>query len=207
LRATGLTTTNLEGTTLRATNNTMTNLDITTIRASASTVTNLRVTNSTMTNLNVTNPVYRMVPVLARAIDGSNQSVANNTTTTVLFTGIDTLAYSYNSTNTGISYSSGVFTNVSGQTRTYQISYTIEFASNATGQRYAEISNDTSTGRYAINSLNALATGNHITTGSATLVLNNNDTFSIKVYQSSGGALDLVRFNFGQGTKVQIALL
>jgi hypothetical protein len=133
----------------------------------------------------------------------TSQTVASGADYTVLFDSDDTNAsigivpLSYNPSN-------GRFTNISGTTISFNVSYQINFSAQNSGVRQTWIEkNGQNTLRYGQNSSHATQGQNTIVNGPACITIANTEYFSIKVFQSSGQTLNLYVNEFNN-TKIQI---
>jgi hypothetical protein len=109
----------------------------------------------------------------------------------------DTLVYG-NITNTGIAYTTGgTFTNINGYPVVAQISTSIIFAPNVTGNRQLRIVSEATA--YAYNTANACTGAGESTAlnTSITLLLAAGQTFHVEGYQTSGGALNVQSISAG----------
>lgn len=120
-----------------------------------------------------------------RQVDNNGQTISSGgLATTVLFPNLFT-------SDSGLSYSSGVFTaNVTGF---YNICYSVAFSASATGSREAYITLSPSNVRYANNWVQAVADGTSptVVNGSFNIYLVASTQFSIIAYQNSGTSLSL----------------
>jgi hypothetical protein len=121
----------------------------------------------------------------------TTQSVANATATTILFNSVKTSNGTY-----GLSYSNGIFTNNTTTTNIYNINATIVYSGNVTGLRISWIGIDSSD---AIGDRigevdsppNSIASESTIANITSNLLLTVGQTFYIRCYQTSGGALNI----------------
>jgi len=95
-----------------------------------------------------------------------------------------------NGTVTGLTYSSGVFTNSNAYTVTLMVTTSISFDTNATGSRLVYIYAPTTGQRLAATFTSAQATQPTTISTSANIVLNAAETFSVYANQTSGGNLN-----------------
>lgn len=134
----------------------------------------------------------------------TSQTIPTNINVTVLF---DT---NYNSQgNTGLSYSGGTFTNISGQTQVVAVTYSICYivsSNSSLGSRSTWVSYNSGTTLFAESNVQA---DNDNTTLAATaiIILNNNDTFAVQTWQNSLFTMYLGAGNQLSGTYIQIAVL
>jgi len=140
--------------------------------------------------------------VVGRMLTAS-QTADHNIDYTVLFDSNDTnatigiLPLTYNASN-------GRFTNISGSTVCFSVSYQVNFASNNSGVRQTWIEkNGQNSLRYGQNSAHPAQGQNTIVNGPACITIANGEYFSVKVYQSSGLPLNLYVNDFNN-TKIQI---
>jgi hypothetical protein len=125
------------------------------------------------------------------------QSLANNTTTTVLFDNelFDTDGFHSTSTNTNR------ITIPTGKAGKYLVTVTSTFAGSANGQRIMYVTKNSTTPSGSATMMSVGATPNGTTTtpsatGSVVLNLAVGDWLSLSPFQSSGGALDLLGNNY-----------
>lgn len=89
----------------------------------------------------------------------------------------------------GITYAGGVFTNTSGSSKIWTISYRMSFGGNTTGSRYTWISHSATSTRLGLDVIISNTSLAVYITGTATLVVGNNETVSLYAYQDSGSTL------------------
>jgi hypothetical protein len=117
----------------------------------------------------------------------ASQTVTTGTNTTVTWGGV----YSGSSSTTGITFSSGTFTNASGGTIVVQISCTLLYDVNGTGQRQLSII-DSAIGQIGLSVVGAV-TGDYTSVHtSATFQVLNSGTFTIRAFHNKGSNLDIV---------------
>lgn len=154
-------------------------------------------------NMNVTGTLTRF-PVFDSRRVATLQNINNTTITTILFDAVDY----FSSGSFPLSYSAGVWTNTSGQTIMCTISYTVSFSSNGSGVRqvWIVVNGSNNAGRFAYTSQIS-----DIVTGSATLVLNNGETFGINTWQTSGATATIGGaiggMDAGFSTRIQIGII
>jgi hypothetical protein len=155
-------------------------------------------------DMNVTGTVTR-APIFGSRRVATTQNINSSSITTILFDAADV----FNSASFPLSYSAGVWTNNSGQTVMCTISFTVSFTSNGTGVRQAWIvvNGANNVGRFAYISLSGL----DILAGSATIVLNNGETFGINTWQTSGATASVGGavggMDTGFSTRIQIGII
>ena len=126
--------------------------------------------------------------MIARVFSATPQSILNTTNTIVNYPDAD----ARNGTGLGLGYSSGTFTNNNSYTLTLTVSANVTFAANATGQRVLFIQTSAQGRMGYIDILtNTVASEPTAISTSATFRLNATETFSIQVFQASGGALNV----------------
>jgi hypothetical protein len=123
----------------------------------------------------------------AKAYGTTNQSISNNTVTTITWANeeFDTDAIHSTSTNTER------LTIPSGKTGYWQITASIGYDTNATGVRQIRLSKN---GTYVNNEqVNATSSFGNIMGYSNILYLTATDYITLEVYQTSGGSLDVIK--------------
>ena len=175
-------------------------------------VSSLAVTGAiTSANLTCTGLVRCITPVMARRLSIAT-TINTSTVTTATWDVSDT--FNYNSAMSGLSYSAGVFTNTSGETRVYSVSYTVCFAQNSSGTErsaYLAHNSDSGTTRYSKISQAGSSTSVNFIPGSCIVTLANNDTVAVYVYQDSGSSLGFggtaAGITTGYTNRIQLVLL
>jgi hypothetical protein len=161
--------------------------------------------------LHVNGVIRRIVPVMARRLSAA-QTINNVTDTAIKFDAADN--FDFNSGSIGLTYNNanGSFTNSSGITQVYNISYQVAYSQNSAGNRVTWIwLNPTSgQGRYAM--LNLPSSSDFpVLSCSANIVLSNTETFYIYTWQNSASALSVgggySGASSGYSTRVQITLV
>lgn len=114
----------------------------------------------------------------------SNLSVANNTEVAL------TTLTTFSSSGTGISYNSGTGLITVTSAGVYNVSYSVDWTAAANGARTGYFELFGTTTKRAHSSMNNCASDVASNTGSLSVKLLANETFYIKVLQSSGGALN-----------------
>jgi hypothetical protein len=135
----------------------------------------------------------------------TSQTVANNTDYTVLFdsgdsnTDLGTVPISYDTSN-------GRFTNTSGGSSSFIVSYQVNFSSNNTNSRQTWIEkNGNAALRYGQNSTAATQGTKTIVNGAAFITVADGEYFTLRAYQNSGSTLDLFTTTNSSTTKIQIS--
>jgi hypothetical protein len=148
---------------------------------------------------------------MARRLSAA-QTINNVTDTAIKFDAADN--FDFNSGSIGLTYNNanGSFTNSSGITQVYNISYQVAYSQNSAGNRVTWIwLNPTSgQGRYAM--LNLPSSSDFpVLSCSANIVLSNTETFYIYTWQNSASALSVgggySGASSGYSTRVQITLV
>jgi hypothetical protein len=145
------------------------------------------------TNISVNRVLLSDIPKPLFSRWANNITVANATFTNVPFGSTLVSGGNYDATNAFISLEADntTFKNNTSQTHQYLVSYNIYFEVNGTGQRRAQIriNNGDSV---AISNVPAVAGDYTMLNGSAIVVLAPNEVFTIRCFQNSGTAVNMV---------------
>lgn len=147
-------------------------------------------TTTPLTKLHVNGLIRSIVPVMARRLSAA-QAVPNISDTVIKFDLADN--FDTNSTLNGLTYANGtgLFTNTSGITQIYQVSYQVAYSANSAGNRVTWIwINSSAQGRYAMMNLPS-SSDYPVLSSSATIVLSNNDAMGVYTWQNSGAGLNI----------------
>lgn len=129
---------------------------------------------------------YLNSPMVAWSLNGGSQSIANNSPTTINYS----VADARNGTATGITNSSGTFTNSNSYSVTLSVSACISIDSNAAGTRFFTLVVNGNS--ICSNLVQPSASDRTCMVLSSTFVLNASETFYCLLYQTSGVALNAV---------------
>jgi hypothetical protein len=130
---------------------------------------------------------YLSSPMVAYSFTTTTQSISNMSNTIINFPVADTRNGAYS----GLTYSAGTFTNSNSYSVTLNVSVCASFASNSTGYRVIYISAPGVLNIISITDTSATNGDATCVSTSATFVLNAGETFNAKVFQNSGGALNI----------------
>jgi hypothetical protein len=150
-------------------------------------------------------PVVSFSGAVGRQASGGNQSIPNNSLTTVLFASSD------GGTNIGtvpISYTSGTFTNTASYTTSFTVLYFVKLLASGTSTGFRQIfimKNASNSTRFGFNQFGGSIhnTDNYTVCGAGLVTMAPNDTFTISIYQNSGAAISLDSSS-NEASRVQI---
>ncbi len=178
------------------------------INANQSTISSLVCTTMTTAALNVTGSfriggeLNRQSITASYTLSSGFSAASGGSGNVIPF--VSSTLYNNQNNSSGLSLSSGVFTNNLGRTVLVFVSYTVYIQSNGAGTRLAYIEKGSQ--QYGQTHYRPNPSQIMMVTGSGIILLANNETFSVKFYQTSGSNLTLSS-GTGNGTHVQYTIL